>query len=160
MKCPSCQAQETKVVDSRSAPSQTSIRRRRLCPQCNKRFTTRETIEVQYPRVTKKTGVRCVFDENKIRLGVTRAVEKRNIDHEQIENIVASISEKVVACATNDEITSRQIGLIVMESLRLIDEVAYVRFASVYQSFASIESFLSIVQQLKSKEKEVYESEG
>lgn len=157
MKCPSCSAQETKVIDSRSSLDSTSIRRRRQCPHCQKRFTTREAIEVHYPRVVKRSGLRCVFNEEKIQQGIVRAMEKRPIDSEQIESLVQQVKERVVLEAEAEEISSQRIGDIVMEALRRLDEVAYVRFASVYKSFASVESFVTTVQNLKLVKEESYD---
>ena len=159
MKCPYCQETETKVVDSRYSSSSDTIRRRRQCPKCNSRFTTRETLELSMPRVMKKDGSRCVFDEEKIRRGILRCCEKRSINSDQIDDVVCKIKDQIVARSEKDEITSLVIGDIVMNAMRNLDEVAYIRFASVYESFTSIESFQEAVNQLKEERDLICEEE-
>lgn len=149
MKCPFCLEMETKVVDSRYATSSDTIRRRRLCPKCSGRFTTRETLELSMPRVLKKDGSRCAFNEEKIRRGLLRSCEKRSISVSQIDDLIRSIKDMVILKSEKDEIASASIGDIVMAALRKLDEVAYIRFASVYKSFTTVESFQGAINALK-----------
>lgn len=141
MKCPFCSFEETKVVDSRPTEDFTSIRRRRECLKCMKRFTTYETVENMPVLVIKKNGAREPFNKIKILNGIVKACEKRPVSMGIIEEIVDSI-EKHVYNSLDQEITSIKIGEMVMEKLKDIDEVAYVRFASVYRQFKDINTFL------------------
>lgn len=160
MKCPSCKESETKVLDSRQTSGSDSIRRRRVCPACQTRFTTRETIEVHYPRVVKRNGQRIQFQEEKIRRGLLRACEKRNIEASQLEQTIDLIKDQVLALAKRDEISSATLGELVLCQLKELDEVAYIRFASVYKSFSDIESFQRLISDLKQvKIKETYYAE-
>ncbi len=159
MWCPQCKALDTKVVDSRYVPGSNTIRRRRICQSCQYRFTTREYVEVRLPRVIKKDGRRCQFMTSKLRRGLMLALEKRPLPTQDVENLLTSILEKISQDAQNDEITTKRVGYIVMSMLKQTDAVAYVRFASVYQSFNSVESFRNVVTDLEnsaiiSKEKE------
>lgn len=147
MRCPFCGHLEDKVVDSRTAKDGNSIRRRRECLICNKRFTSYEKIEDVQPMVVKKDGCRDRFDSAKIRSGIQRACEKRSISVAQIDNIVEEIEQAVQALAEK-EVLSRVIGEMVMEHLRELDGVAYVRFASVYRDFRDINEFLDEVRSL------------
>lgn len=137
MICPFCQGEETKVTDKRA--SNGSIRRRRECLKCNKRFTTYEKIEPIERYVIKKDGRRELFDRDKIFLGIVKACEKRNISHEQVENIVSDIEEKIMK--KNKEIPTTKIGEAVMKQLKKLDKIAYIRFASVYRDFRDINDF-------------------
>ena len=139
MDCPYCQNNETKVTDSRDTGA-LSIRRRRECLKCGKRFTTYEHIELQPIYVIKKDGRREKFDRNKIKKGVMKALEKRPFGYERIEEMIDSIEEKIRRTG-KEEIESSVIGEYVMNSLRGIDQVAYIRFASVYRCFADVTSF-------------------
>ncbi len=159
MKCPYCKESETKVIDTRAMPVDGLIRRRRLCPRCTMRFTTREMVDVHYPRVVKKSGCRSQFNEDKIRRGLARALEKRDIDAGQIESMVQEVKDCVVAMAQSDEIESAVIGALVLDVLRKVDEVAYIRFASVYKSFADIESFQKLINDLKQQQEQVMKEE-
>lgn len=150
MKCPFCKNNETKVVDSRDTDDGMSIRRRRQCLICKKRFTTYESIESTPVRVIKKDGTREVFDKNKIRNGLIRACEKRNISTEQIEEVVDQIEIKVYN-ALKQEIHTEMIGNWIMEALKELDQVSYVRFASVYREFKDLESFMSELKKLMNK---------
>lgn len=141
MKCPYCSFMETKVIDSRPTEDGTSIRRRRECLKCLRRFTTYETIENIPVLVIKKDGMREPFDKRKILNGVLRACEKRPISLSELEVLVDDI-EKNVYNSLDQEITSKKIGEMVMNKLRDIDEVAYVRFASVYRQFKDINTFM------------------
>ena len=142
MKCNFCGCVDSKVVDSRQNEDGTSIRRRRECMKCGKRFTTYETIETTPVMVVKKSGARQQFSSAKLKAGILRACEKRPVPMMQIDRLVEDI-ERRIQNNLNDEITSSQIGEYVMEGLKKIDEVAYVRFAAVYREFKDIESWLS-----------------
>ena len=141
MKCPYCAFLESKVVDSRPADEGASIRRRRECLSCHKRFTTYETMESLPLMVVKKDGSRQSFDRSKVMGGVIRACEKRPVSYQDMEGLVAEI-EQVLQNQMEREISSAQIGELVMDRLKKLDEVAYVRFASVYRQFKDINSFM------------------
>ena len=141
MKCPYCGYQESKVVDSRHSDDDTSIRRRRECLSCQKRFTTYETVESLPIVAVKKDNSREPFDRNKILRGMVRACEKRPVSMADLEAAVAEI-EQIVQNSLEREIPTGKIGELVMERLKPLDEVAYVRFASVYRQFKDINSFM------------------
>ena len=141
MKCPYCGYQESKVVDSRHSDEGNSIRRRRECLSCQKRFTTYETVESLPVIVVKKDNSREPFDRNKILQGMVRASEKRPVAIADIEIAVAEI-EQIVQNSLDREVSTDKIGELVMERLKQMDEVAYVRFASVYRQFKDINSFM------------------
>ena len=147
MKCMYCGYTESKVIDSRSTDEGRTIRRRRECMQCGKRFTTYETIETTPVLVVKNGGNRQAFDPNKIKNGIIKACEKRPVSMYTIEKLVEDIKKQIYN-SLEQEITSKQIGEMVMEGLRQIDEVAYVRYASVYRSFTDISSFMSELETL------------
>jgi transcriptional repressor NrdR len=147
MHCPFCGHEETKVTDSRLAADGRQIRRRRECLKCVERFTTFETAELLMPRVVKADGSREPFDETKITAGMTRALEKRPVSSDAIDQAVAHIAHRLRVDGER-EVPSRQIGEMVMEELRHLDEVAYVRFASVYRHFQDVEAFRDTVEQL------------
>lgn len=140
MRCPFCGFEESKVIDSRPTDENERIRRRRECLQCGKRFTTYETIEDVPIIVIKKDKSREVFDRNKILKGMLRACEKRSVTVSELETAISEI-EATLQSAIDREVTSARIGELIMEKLKLIDEVAYVRFASVYKEFDSAEAF-------------------
>ena len=140
MKCPYCTNLESKVVDSRSTEDNTTIRRRRECLGCGKRYTTYERIDDLPVMVIKRDGNRERFNRNKILNGLLKACEKRPVAREQLESIVNTIEQKVKNQMEN-EVDSTIIGELIMDHLRQIDEVAYVRFASVYREFKDIETF-------------------
>ena len=142
MKCPHCGFQESKVVDSRHSEDGLSIRRRRECLSCQKRFTTYETVESLPIIVVKRDNSRQAFDRNKIMNGMLRACEKRPVSTQDLENVVSQI-ESLVQNSLEREITTEYIGELVMERLKPLDEVAYVRFASVYRQFKDIHSFMN-----------------
>lgn len=146
MKCPFCSFEDTKVVDSR--PVDGKKRRRRECGRCGRRFTTYEAVEMPVLLVLKRDNTIELFDRNKLIKGLSTAVKKRPVSVEDINRIVDSI-ESGFANSMQDRITSREIGDIVLQELKKIDQVAYVRFASVYEDFSSIESFISIISELK-----------
>ncbi len=147
MKCPFCNFAESRVVDSRPTDEGGSIRRRRECQQCLKRFTTYETIESLPLVVIKKDGSRQTFDRNKLLAGLLRACEKRPVSLSQMENVATEIEQGLYNQLAR-EVTSQQIGELVMERLKKLDEVAYVRFASVYRQFADIKTFMAEVNKL------------
>lgn len=138
MKCPSCGFPDTKVIDSRPVSDGSSIRRRRECPECQKRFTTFEMVESVQIVVVKKNGSKELFDKNKLLSGLLKACQKRPVNAEEIANEI----EQELQNSLRLEISSRDIGTLVMEKLKVCDEVAYVRFASVYREFKDIETFL------------------
>ena len=140
MKCPSCGKPESKVIDSRPS-DKSSIRRRRECLSCGKRFTTYEIIEATPLYVTKKDGSKEIFDPNKVAAGVRRACYKRPVSEDQIAEMVQEIENEAIG-SLRDDISTAEIGNMVMDRLRKIDEVSYVRFASVYREFKDIDSFL------------------
>jgi len=146
MQCPYCHHIETKVTDSRDTGVFT-IRRRRECLDCGKRFTTYEYIEMQPLYVVKKDGRREKFDRNKIKNGILKAIEKRPVNHEQVEEILDKIEEKIRRNGS-EEINSKDIGEYVMDSLKELDHVAYIRFASVYRSFTDVSSFEEEIKNL------------
>lgn len=142
MKCPFCANPESKVVDSRPADEGSSIRRRRECLVCHKRFTTYETIESVPLVVIKKDGSRQAFDRNKLLGSMLKSCEKRSVSMDTLEGIASEI-EQSLQNKMEREITSTQIGNMVMEKLKAVDEVAYVRFASVYRQFKDINTFMT-----------------
>ncbi len=154
MECPYCNHIETKVTDSRDTGSYT-IRRRRECLSCNKRFTTYEYIEMNPVLIIKKDGRREKFDKNKIKNGIMKALEKRPVSHEKVEEIINRIEERIRRSG-KDEIESKIIGEYVMNELKETDQVAYIRFASVYRSFADITFFQKEIKNL-TKEKIIEE---
>jgi transcriptional repressor NrdR len=150
MKCPYCDYAGTKVLDSRAANSNKSIRRRRECEKCTRRFTTFEMIEETPIMVIKKDGSREEFNRDKMLRGLIRACEKRPVSMESLEMLVSEV-EMQIRNTANTEVDSRQIGEIVMEQLYPIDEVAYIRFASVYRQFKDINMFMKELTQILSK---------
>lgn len=140
MRCPFCGFEESKVIDSRPTDENERIRRRRECLQCSKRFTTYETIEDVPIIVIKKDKSREVFDRNKILKGMLRACEKRSVTVSELEAAISEI-EATLQSAIDREVTSVKIGELIMDKLKQIDEVAYIRFASVYKEFDSVEAF-------------------
>ncbi|WP_178860977.1 transcriptional regulator NrdR [Thiomicrorhabdus cannonii] len=147
MHCPFCNAPETKVVDSRLANEGAQVRRRRECLQCGERFTTYETAELSLPRVVKSDGNRERFDEDKIRRGLIKALEKRPVKSEAIEQVITQIIKRLMSEGVR-EIPSSQLGEWLMDALRELDQVAYVRFASVYRSFQDVNAFREEVEKL------------
>jgi transcriptional repressor NrdR len=147
MKCPYCGFDESKVIDSRPADDGERIRRRRECLGCHKRFTTHEVIESVPIIVVKRDKSREVFDRNKLTAGILRACEKRPVSIEQVDALVDSI-ESSLQSSLDREVTSQSIGELTMEQLKNIDEVAYVRFASVYRQFKDINTFMEELNKL------------
>lgn len=150
MKCPYCGYEESKVIDSRPADDGERIRRRRECLGCGKRFTTHEVIETVTIIVVKRDRSREVFDRNKLLSGILRACEKRKVSIEQIEKMVDDIEMKLQN-SLDREVTSQFIGELAMEELKKVDEVSYVRFASVYRQFKDINTFLEELNKLMSE---------
>jgi transcriptional repressor NrdR len=142
MKCPYCSAPDTKVLDSRNSDEGSIIRRRRKCEQCQKRFTTFETIELSMPMVIKRDGRREAYQKDKIKHGIEKSCEKRPISAIQVERIINNI-EKAILDISDKEIKSHDIGNLVMMYLRHLDPVAYVRFAAVYRKFQDVEEFVN-----------------
>lgn len=147
MHCPFCGTHETKVVDSRLVAEGQQIRRRRECISCHERFTTYETAELLMPRVIKNDGTRQPFDEDKLRAGIQRALEKRPVSIEEIEACITRIKQRLRATGER-ELPSREVGEAVMLELQKLDQVAYVRFASVYRSFQDINEFREEIERL------------
>ncbi len=147
MKCPRCGSEDDKVVDSRAVRDGRAVRRRRECLSCEERYTTYEAVETQPVLVVKRSGERMAYHREKVILGVTKACEKRPVSLEQIEIIVDRV-EQNLARAGRREVPSESIGMFVLEQLRDVDEVAYVRFASVYRSFQNINEFFALLNDL------------
>ena len=152
MKCPYCNYKEDKVVDSRSTAEESAVRRRRECLKCGKRFTTYEYIEEVSLMVIKKDGRREPFDRKKILAGIIRACEKRPVSIEKMEEIVSWV-ERAIQKKSDREVSSDRIGELVMEKLKSLDDVAYVRFASVYRQFKDVGQFMVELKDILGKEK-------
>ena len=148
MRCPFCTDPDTRVIDSRLAGGGEQIRRRRECLQCRERFTTYESAELNFPRIIKSDGRREAFSEGKLRAGILRALEKRPIGMDSVDLAVASVMRKLRASGES-ELGAAQVGEWVMEELRGLDQVAYVRFASVYRSFEDVRAFQEEIERLK-----------
>ncbi len=144
MKCPFCKGHETQVVDTRESDEGDSIRRRRRCVSCEKRFTTHETVELRMPQVVKQNGMRSEFDTQKLRTSFSRALHKRPVSTELVDAAIDHVSQKIFALGER-EIGSRQVGEMVMKELLKLDKVAYIRFASVYKSFQDVGDFADAV---------------
>ena len=153
MRCLYCNCTESKVIDSRSADDERTIRRRRECMGCGRRFTTYETIEVAPILVVKNDGTRQAFDLGKIKGGVIKACEKRPVPIEKIDELAEDIAKRIYN-SMEQEVSSKKIGEMVMEGLQKLDEVAYVRYASVYRSFKDISSFMAELQTMMEKKEE------
>ena len=147
MKCPFCSFEDSKVVDSRPTDEGTSIRRRRECLHCGKRFTTYETVERMPLMLIKRDGTRQAYDRQKLLNGLVKACEKRPVSLMQLEQIVDYVEQKLFS-SLESEVSSKVIGELVMEQLRKVDEVAYVRFASVYRQFKDINTFMAELNKL------------
>ncbi|MDE7300692.1 MAG: transcriptional regulator NrdR [Clostridia bacterium] len=152
MRCMFCGCEDSKVIDSRSADEGRTIRRRRECVKCGKRFTTYETIEDTPVLVVKTSGNRQAYDPQKIKSGIIKACEKRPVSMEKIDKLVDDITKRIYN-SMEQEITSNKIGEMVMEGLKNLDEVAYVRYASVYRSFTDIDSFMAELQKMMASKK-------
>ena len=148
MHCPFCGAEDTKVVDSRLAGGGAQVRRRRECVKCGERFTTFEEAVLVMPRVVKRDGSREPFDEEKMRAGMLRALEKRPVSTEEVEAAIERIRRRLLAGGER-EVGSKDIGELIMDELRRLDQVAYVRFASVYRSFQDVNAFREEIERLE-----------
>lgn len=147
MRCPFCANTDTQVKDSRPTDEHTAIRRRRFCPECGGRFTTFERVQLRELTVVKKSGRRIPFNREKLMASVQIALRKRDVDEDRIERMVSGISRRLESRGEND-IQSELIGQMVMEGLRALDEVAYIRFASVYKDFHEAKEFGEIINNL------------
>lgn len=147
MKCPYCGEENTKVIDSRPAEENNAIRRRRQCEKCNKRFTTYEKVETIPLIVIKKDDIREQYDRGKIEAGILRSCHKRPVSYEQIMSVVEDV-ENAIFNTEQKEVSSNLIGELVMERLKKLDQVAYVRFASVYREFKDVNTFMDELKKL------------
>jgi transcriptional repressor NrdR len=147
MRCPFCSAADTKVIDSRLVAEGDQVRRRRECLSCSERFTTYEGAELLLPRIIKQSGVREPFNEDKLRQGILRALEKRPVSSEQIEAMLSQI-KRILQASGEREVPSRVLGEEVMRQLKAVDHVAFVRFASVYRSFQDLNEFRVEIERL------------
>lgn len=150
MHCPFCAAIETKVIDSRLANEGAQVRRRRECLSCGERFTTFEQAVLVMPRIVKRDGTREPFNEEKLRTGILRALEKRPVATEQVEAAIERIQKRINASGER-ELDARQVGEWIMLELRGLDQVAYVRFASVYRSFQDVNAFREEIERLENE---------
>ena len=148
MHCPFCQHDDTRVIESRVSDDGATIRRRRECPQCGERFNTFETAEIKLPAVVKSDGRREPFDERKLRGSFEKALQKRPVTSEQIDAAVRAVTH-AVRLASERDLPSLRVGEFVMEELRKLDQVAYVRFASVYRSFTDVQDFREEIEKLE-----------
>ncbi|MCG6934099.1 MAG: transcriptional regulator NrdR [Gallionella sp.] len=148
MKCPFCKGDRTQVVDTRESEDGDSIRRRRRCLSCDKRFTTYEMIELRMPQIVKQNGMRSEFDEEKLRTSFKRALHKRPVSAELVDAAIDNVTQKLHALGER-EIGSRQVGEMVMKELLKLDKVAYIRFASVYKSFQDVGDFTEAVEAVR-----------
>jgi len=151
VKCPRCGNESDKVVDSRAVRDGRAVRRRRECQDCGERYTTYEAVETRPVIVVKRSGDRVAYHRSKVIVGVTKACEKRPVTLEQIEIIVDRVEQKLAGSGRR-EVPSETIGLRVLEELRGVDEVAYLRFASVYRSFQSVDEFFDVLRDLRDEE--------
>jgi len=148
MRCPFCHGDDTQVMDTRGSDEGDTTRRRRRCASCDKRFTTYERAELTFPAIVKKNGSRVDYSHEKLASSLKLALRKRPVSSDLVDEAIASIEEKLVATGEK-EIASDRVGELVMRELKRLDKVAYIRFASVYRSFADIESFESALKELK-----------
>ncbi len=148
MHCPFCKSEDTQVIDSRVSEDGDSIRRRRRCQACSKRFTTYETVELRLPQVVKHDGSRTEFDTAKLRTGFMRALHKRPVPTQLVDDAIGAITQHVLALGER-EIASRRVGEMVMKELYKLDKVAYIRFASVYKSFEDVGDFEDAINEVR-----------
>ena len=148
MKCPYCKSENTGVIDSRDSDDGDSVRRRRECHDCGKRFTTYERVELSMPMVVKSNGHRVSYDREKIRTGFQRALHKRPVPTEYVDAAINRVEQRVLAIGER-ELPSRVIGEMVMRELKKMDDVAYIRFASVYEDFQRVDDFRDAIQEVK-----------
>jgi len=150
MRCPFCQNEDTRVIDSRLTDDRDAVRRRRECEACGERFSTVEQANLKLPYIVKSNGDRVHYDESKLARGLERALEKRPVDSDEIEHILHRIKRNLLTCGER-EIPAREIGELVMNELREVDQVAYVRFASVYRSFQDVDAFSDEIKRLQAQ---------
>ena len=153
MRCPYCQSEDTQVKDSRPAEDGAAIRRRRVCPDCGGRFTTFERVQLRDLMVVKRSGRKVPFDRDKLQRSIDIALRKRNVDPDRIDRAVSGIVRQLES-AGESEVQSEEIGRLVMEALKSLDDVAYVRFASVYRNFREARDFHELLGELKGDESE------
>jgi len=147
MKCPFCGVSDSAVIDTRINEEGDTVRRRRRCPACDKRFTTYERAEVQLPQVVKKNGGRVPFERGKLRASIALALRKRPITTETIERAVEGIEEKLLSLGER-EVSTQQLGELVMSELKRLDKIAYIRFASVYRNFEDVDAFSRVIKEI------------
>ncbi len=148
MRCPFCQHPDTQVLDTRISEEGDSIRRRRRCENCDKRFTTYERIELAMPTIVKKNGSRAEFERSKLQASIMLALRKRPVSAEAIEAALARIEEKLLSLGAR-EVASDRLGELVMRELRKLDKIAYVRFASVYRNFEDVDEFAEVLREIR-----------
>ncbi len=148
MKCPFCKSDETQVIDSRVSDDGDSIRRRRKCVACSKRFTTYETVELRMPQVVKQDGSRAEFDLAKLRTSFMRALHKRPVPTPLVDEAIGTLTNELLALGER-EVQARRVGEMVMRELKKLDEVAYIRFASVYRSFQGVDDFTDAIKEVR-----------
>ncbi len=148
MHCPFCQHEDTRVIDSRVSEDGSTIRRRRECEKCNERFNTFETAEIKLPAVVKSDGRRETFDEHKLRMSLDRALQKRPVSSAQVDAAVRAVLDELRRSGER-EVPSLRVGELVMRELKQLDQVAYVRFASVYRSFEDVQAFREEIERLE-----------
>jgi transcriptional repressor NrdR len=148
MKCPFCSKSDTQVIDSRASDEGASIRRRRRCLGCDKRFTTYERVELALPSIVKRGGSRAEYDRNKLRASMLLALRKRPVPREAVDDAIGRIEDKLLSAAQR-EVKSEKLGELVMRELKRLDKVAYIRFASVYRSFEDVDEFAEVVKEVR-----------
>jgi transcriptional repressor NrdR len=154
MKCPFCSHADTQVIDSRAADEAATIRRRRKCLACEKRFTTYERVELAMPSVVKRGGGRADYDRDKLRSSMLLALRKRPVPREGVDDAISRIEEKLLSAAQR-EVRSEKLGELVMRELKRLDKVAYIRFASVYRSFEDVAEFAEVVREVRQRKRRV-----
>jgi len=148
MRCPFCQNADTQVIDSRASDEGASIRRRRRCLACDKRFTTYERVELVMPSIVKRGGGRAEYDREKLRASMLLSLRKRPVPREAVDEAIGRIEEKLLSSAQR-EVKSEKLGELVMRELKRLDKVAYIRFASVYKSFEDVDEFAEVVREIR-----------
>jgi transcriptional repressor NrdR len=148
MKCPFCAKSDTQVIDSRASDEGASIRRRRRCLGCDKRFTTYERVELALPSIVKRGGSRAEYDRDKLRASMLLALRKRPVPREAVDDAIGRIEDKLLSAAQR-EVKSEKVGELVMRELKRLDKVAYIRFASVYRSFEDVDEFAEVVKEVR-----------
>ena len=148
MRCPFCSNEDTQVLETRAGDEGGALRRRRRCPQCDKRFTTYERVELQPPMVVKKDGSRVDYSREKLRSSMRLALRKRPVSADLVDDAITRIEDKLIASAVK-EVGSEKLGELVMRELKKLDKIAYVRFASVYRSFEDIDEFRDVLQEIE-----------